>query len=275
VDTISFGECLFEESEVGDQEYATVFCVEVQSLTFKGCTFSRNLAHAIHGQDRTTALLDSCIFTGNHGLHGTLYFAAFSAPFLTGCTLSNNSVGDIEGGTVACFDSRPIMDRCIVAFTSGSKAVHSPLEGPVINCCDIYGNSDGDWVGSIAGLLGVNGNICLDPQFCDTSASDFRIDVSSPCAPENNDCGVLIGSFGKGCGYPCGDADASGNIDIDDVVYLIAYIFSNGPAPDPLESGDADCSGGVDIDDVVYLVTYIFAGGYPPCDIDGDEMPDC
>ncbi len=33
--------------------------------------------------------------------------------------------------------------------------------------------------------------------------------------------------------YVCGDADASGGIDIDDVVFLIAYIFSGGPAPDP------------------------------------------
>jgi hypothetical protein len=31
----------------------------------------------------------------------------------------------------------------------------------------------------------------------------------------------------------CGDADGSGAIDIDDVVYLISYIFSGGPAPDP------------------------------------------
>ena len=39
--------------------------------------------------------------------------------------------------------------------------------------------------------------------------------------------------------YVCGDADASGGIDIDDVVFLIAYIFSGGPAPDPgcCESG--------------------------------------
>jgi uncharacterized protein (TIGR02145 family) len=33
--------------------------------------------------------------------------------------------------------------------------------------------------------------------------------------------------------YVCGDADGIGGIDIDDVVYLIAYIFSGGPAPDP------------------------------------------
>jgi hypothetical protein len=73
----------------------------------------------------------------------------------------------------------------------------------------------------------------------------------------------------------CGDADASGAPDIDDVVYLIAYIFSGGPAPVPYASGDANCDGGVDIDDVVYLIAYIFSGGPAPCDPDGDEVPDC
>jgi hypothetical protein len=64
----------------------------------------------------------------------------------------------------------------------------------------------------------------------------------------------------------CGDADASSGVDIDDVVYLIAYIFTGGPGPIPYEAADADCSGGVDIDDVVYLIAYIFSGGPPPCD---------
>jgi len=73
----------------------------------------------------------------------------------------------------------------------------------------------------------------------------------------------------------CGDADTSSGVDIDDVVYLINYIFAGGPPPDPLASGDAECSGGVDIDDAVYLITYIFSGGTPPCDTDGDGEPDC
>ncbi len=73
----------------------------------------------------------------------------------------------------------------------------------------------------------------------------------------------------------CGDADGSGAVDIDDVVYLINYIFAGGPAPDPLATGDANCSGDVDIDDVVYLINYIFGGGHEPCDPDGDGVPDC
>ena len=63
----------------------------------------------------------------------------------------------------------------------------------------------------------------------------------------------------------CGDANGSGNVDIDDVIYLLqTYIFGAGAPPDPYESGDADSSGVVEICDVVYLVAYIFHGGPPP-----------
>ena len=63
----------------------------------------------------------------------------------------------------------------------------------------------------------------------------------------------------------CGDADGSGDVDIDDVVYLINYIFASGPEPVPQYCvGDADGSGEVDIDDVVYLINYIFASGPAP-----------
>jgi hypothetical protein len=80
---------------------------------------------------------------------------------------------------------------------------------------------------------------------------------------------------GSGSSYVCGDSDGSGAVDIDDVVYLISYIFGGGPAPEPLESGDGDCSGGVDIDDVVYLITYIFSAGPSPCDPDDNGVPNC
>lgn len=65
--------------------------------------------------------------------------------------------------------------------------------------------------------------------------------------------------------FLCGDADNSDAVDIDDVVYLVAYIFSGGAAPDPMQAGDPDCSGETDIDDVVYLVSYIFSAGPDPC----------
>ena len=76
------------------------------------------------------------------------------------------------------------------------------------------------------------------------------------------------------CDADIGNADASTaepTIDIDDVVYLIGYIFASKPPPTPypVASGDADClTCAVDIDDVVYLINYIFSGGPPPCTCD-------
>ena len=65
--------------------------------------------------------------------------------------------------------------------------------------------------------------------------------------------------------YVCGDANDDDAVDISDAVYLIAYIFSGGGAPNPLLAGDANCADAVDISDVVYLIAYIFSGGAAPC----------
>jgi len=61
-----------------------------------------------------------------------------------------------------------------------------------------------------------------------------------------------------------GDVNGSGVIELGDVVYLISYLYKNGPAPNPLLAGDANCSGEVELGDVVYLITYLYKGGPPP-----------
>ncbi|MGB5106544.1 MAG: hypothetical protein WBP29_03505, partial [Candidatus Zixiibacteriota bacterium] len=65
--------------------------------------------------------------------------------------------------------------------------------------------------------------------------------------------------------YTCGDADANELINISDAVYLIAYVFTGGPAPIPVEAGDVDCNAVVTISDAVYLIAYVFSGGPAPC----------
>ena len=87
------------------------------------------------------------------------------------------------------------------------------------------------------------------------------VDSDSPAKTDTMDITIeILASL-----FLCGDADGSEGIDIDDVVYLLAYIFADGPAPDPLEAGDTDCSGEIDIDDAVYLIAYIFIDGPEPC----------
>jgi hypothetical protein len=73
----------------------------------------------------------------------------------------------------------------------------------------------------------------------------------------------------------CGDVNESGNVDIDDIIYLIHWMFTGGPAPNRLDMANTNCLEEVDIDDIVYLINYLFQGGYAPCDPDGDGNPDC
>ena len=73
----------------------------------------------------------------------------------------------------------------------------------------------------------------------------------------------------------CGDAEGSGSICIDDVVFLITYLYFGGPSPIPYAAGDVNCDGTVNLLDISKIVAYIFRGGHPPCDLDWDGQLDC
>jgi hypothetical protein len=64
-----------------------------------------------------------------------------------------------------------------------------------------------------------------------------------------------------------GDVDNDGVINVVDVVFLLNYLFIDGPEPIPMEAGDLDYDLDVDSDDVLYLISCLFLGGPPP------EMP--
>ena len=76
--------------------------------------------------------------------------------------------------------------------------------------------------------------------------------------------GKIMDWFGISKSFTRGDTNGDGEINIADVVFLVNYLFADGPAPYPLEAGDADCSGEVDIADVIFLLNYLFIGGPSP-----------
>jgi M6 family metalloprotease-like protein len=125
-----------------------------------------------------------------------------------------------------------------------------------------YPDSDGDGIADDVD----NCPTLSNPTQTDTD-SDGVGDTCDNCPTVANPTQIDSDSDGIGdaCDYICGDASRDGSVDISDVVYLIAYIFSGGSAPSPLLAGDANHEGSVDISDVVYLIAYIFSGGSAPC----------
>jgi hypothetical protein len=65
--------------------------------------------------------------------------------------------------------------------------------------------------------------------------------------------------------YVCGDANGDEGINVADAVFMISYVFKDGPAPDPLEAGDANCDGDLNIADGVYIINHVFKDGPEPC----------
>jgi exodeoxyribonuclease III len=73
----------------------------------------------------------------------------------------------------------------------------------------------------------------------------------------------------------CGDVNTDLVVNVSDVVYLIAFVFGDGPPPVPEASGDVDCNGSTNVSDVVFLIEFVFGDGPNPCDPSGDGVPDC
>jgi C1A family cysteine protease len=64
--------------------------------------------------------------------------------------------------------------------------------------------------------------------------------------------------------YLPGDGNGDGVVSAGDVVYLLAYLYRGGLAPQPLAAGDANGDCMVGAGDVVYLITYLYRSGPPP-----------
>jgi len=65
--------------------------------------------------------------------------------------------------------------------------------------------------------------------------------------------------------YISGDCNGDTLVDTGDVVYLVNYLYKNGPLPIPVTSS-GDCNGDslVDVGDVVYLINYLYKNGPSP-----------
>jgi hypothetical protein len=168
------------------------------------------------------------------------------------CTFDGNA--SPLGGGIYSGDGYVYMENCITAFSTQGAAIEcSENSEAELFCCDVYGNAGGDWVGCIEDQLGVEGNICEDPLFCDPENEDFHIHTDSPCAPENNpDCG-LIGAWPAGC--CAGDVDGDDDTDLTDLALLLSAYGSVPGDPNWDAAADFDNDNDVDLTDLAFLLS--------------------
>jgi hypothetical protein len=131
----------------------------------------------------------TCRFGGNAG--GAVQ-AAGPMNF-TLCTFAANLGSGPQPVVISSSGSNLSFHRSLLSLNSVD--LFGDVGSVQMSCCDVFGNTGGDWVGPIAGQLGTNGNFSLDPRFANL---EYEIDSSSPCRSGANPCGDHVGAGGIG-----------------------------------------------------------------------------
>jgi parallel beta helix pectate lyase-like protein len=231
----SISACTFTDNYVDDRGAAIDF--SATALAISDCVFSRNSAFfggaALYGfnsapDSQLTVTVTNCTFSDNTaGYHGGAGYVIGTKIKFVACSFLRNAASGNGGGLWFTFQSIVSMDNCLfygnhgaqgaamkstastVALTrtivasnvGGYPVLCDTVPGPssiTFTCSDIYGNEMADWTGCIEAQHGVDGNIALDPLFCDSSIDDFRLQTVSPCAEPNSGCGNM-GPLTVGC----------------------------------------------------------------------------
>ncbi len=273
VSSAMFIDCIFDANVSDDYMGGAVYCGNGM-FAFINCTFTSNTGFATINYLRGGAIycdggavyINGSVFADNRAQSGGAIFAHQGASVdAAQCTFSQN--GGYSGSAIYIADTTSAsIQNSIIAFGKITAPVFCDGESATVDldCCDIYGNDGGDWVGCIAGEAGTDGNFSSDPLFCDTSSYSYYLNGSSSCIPAHNSCEALVGAYEVGCNYNCGDANGDGQVNVGDAVFQIACIFKGGADPSPFCVGDANGADGFNVGDVVYLIAYVFKGGPPP-----------
>jgi len=185
---------------------AGLYCYQ-SSPTVSGCEFSANVATlgtlgigaGIYCEYDSSPSVSVCTFRGNFAAEGGgVYVDEGCAPTFTRCTFYSNSATD-QGSGFCVYAGSAVIDACIIAGGIGEAVVCDDGGSATLSCCDIFGNTGGDWTGCIAGQAGGD-NFSADPLFCGTPPGSMFLQPGSPCLPGNHpngeDCG-LIGALNR------------------------------------------------------------------------------
>lgn len=210
-DRVEIRDCRFlDNSAPSGLSAAGLTIAWMSNLTMQDCEFVGNSSttYSSTGGARIIANaveVENCQFVDNHGDYaGALATASFGANStrITGCSFAYNSAP--RGGAVyLLYFCQALIERCAITYSLAGSAIclGSSDTAVDLDCSLLWGNATGDWVGPYAGELLELGNLHVEPAFCGgPGSSDLRLQASSPCLPENNSCGLLIGAEAAICG---------------------------------------------------------------------------
>ncbi len=190
----------------GTADGGALYCTGGAAPVVESCRFIDNRAGddggALHSWDSAPTVVGSVFFANlaDGGVGGGLGASAGSAVVVDRCTFVDNRAGDSGSAIGTDTDATATISASIVAFNGAGDAVGGT--GASLSCSDVFGNTDGDWTGSIWDQIGVDGNFSADPLFCEPGLVDVGLLAGSPCLPgqhpDGADCGV-IGALGEGC----------------------------------------------------------------------------
>lgn len=201
-------------------------CRGISSPEVIGSTFDENSASGevafgggVFADIQSKPNFSQSTFCANSAVYGGAIVCLVSAETnLYNCTIVDNESSQDFGG-VFLFDASPQITGTLVTFNEGSGIDAQGDSQPNISCTDIFGNSLGDWNGTINHLEGINGNISVDPVFCSRepgAENRFFLNESSPTAMGGELCD-LMGSKPIGCGRVSGTGPVISPLGIDAV----------------------------------------------------------
>ena len=187
------------------------------------------------------------------------------------------TMGTTDGGWTYCGwnidDVRLTANVCETAIDSDTDGVYDSND----NCPSVYNpdqaDGDGDNIGDVCDncpTVANNDQIDTDNDsigdVCDNCPSVANVDQADTDSDGVGDACCCEGERGN----VDGNVSASGPIDVNDVTYLVNFLFGSptGPTPGCPDEGNVDGTTGpagpCDVADLTYLVNFMFQSGPPP-----------
>jgi hypothetical protein len=167
---------------------------ELGELSFLDCVITGNTT-ASHGRGgvvrahHSDVLVESSLIAGNQAGGASVFdILGMSNLTLVSSTLVENSSFTYNMGAIYLVGANSTIDNCIL-WNDEEYEIHFETQEALaeVSCSNVHGG----WVGDM--------NLNEDPLFCLPGDGDYYLRSDSPCAPENNHCGQLMGVLPVAC----------------------------------------------------------------------------